>query len=142
LEVPQMRASCLFAGLVLFVSAAAAQSTGSQSPFDECGTITNGGGCILLEGGGGSYVLTGGGGFNFGDEVRVVGTLDTNCNVICGEADGCIRGAEYYDPAVFPCGTDLPNFPGDIITNACSAATLTLLAVAGAGLWFTRKGPR
>jgi hypothetical protein len=108
-------------------------------PFDACGIIEQGNGCILFEGGGGVYVLPDAPGFNFGDTVRVVGTLDPECTTICDDTDGCIRGAAVYDPTVFPCGTDLPNFPEDIITNTCSSIGAGLPALALIGLWFTRR---
>jgi hypothetical protein len=107
--------------------------------FDACGLLKEGNGCILFEGGGGTYVLPDAGGFDFGDVVRVVGTLDPECVTICTDADGCIRGAAVYDPTVFPCGTDLPNFPDDIFTNACSSLGTALPAAALVGLWLTRR---
>jgi len=107
--------------------------------FDACGVLAVGNGCILFEGGGGTYVLPDAGGFDFGDAVRVVGTLDPECITICDEADGCIRGAAVYDPAFYPCGSSLPNFPGDIITNTCSSVGAALPAAALAGLWLTRR---
>ena len=108
-------------------------------PFDACGTLTQGNGCILFEGGGGTFVLPDAGGFEFGDLVRVVGTRDPECVTICPESDGCIRGAAVYDPTVYPCGTTLPNFPDDIITNACSSLGTALPAAALVGLWFTSR---
>ena len=122
------------------VSGAAAQV--EEDTFDACGTLAQRGGCILFEGGGGTWVITDAGGFSAGDFVRVVGTADENCITICGDVDGCIRGATVYDPAVFPCGTPLPNFPGDIIGNVCSALGPSLIGLAAAGLWLTRPRGR
>lgn len=114
-------------------------NAGALTPFDACGVLAQGYGCVLFEGGGGSYVLAEAGGFRFGDEVRVVGTLDPACITICEDADGCIRGAAIYDPAVYPCGSDLPDFPGDIISNVCAEVGATLVATALAGAWCTRR---
>jgi hypothetical protein len=128
-------------GLVLAsVAATLAQTevTGPQ-PIDECGTLTEGAGCILFEGAGGKYVVTGAGNFHVGDAVRVVGTADPQCVTICSDADGCIRGAELYDPAVFPCGTALPNFPADIITGVCSTLSTSLLMLLLVGLVVARR---
>lgn len=136
-----MRRLGLLAALVCLTSATWAQGTDdTPQEIDECGVLVAGAGCVLFEGGGGQYVLADAGNFEFGDAVRVVGTLDTNCTTICGDADGCIRGAVLYDPAVLPCGTDLPNFPGDLISGLCAAASSVLLALTLAGLWSTRHG--
>jgi hypothetical protein len=108
-------------------------------PFDACGVLKQGGGCILFEGGGGTFVLPDAGGFEFGDLVRVVGTRDPECVTICHDADGCIRGAAVYDPTVYPCGSTLPNFPDDIVTDACSSLGTALPAAALVGLWFTSR---
>ncbi len=110
------------------------------SLIDECGTLVQGNGCVLFEGAGGKYVVPDAGRFDFGDSVRIVGTLDPSCITICKDSDGCIRGAELYDPATFPCGVSLPNFPEDIVTNACASASTGLLTIALAGIWYTRRG--
>ncbi len=118
-------------GLLLPLTAPA---PAQMSDFDECGVLVSGPNCVLFEGGGGRYVLSEYEGYAIGDEVRVVGSLDEACITICNEADGCIRGATLYDPAVFPCGTELPNFPGDIVDSACTAASAALVGLAALGL--------
>ncbi len=109
----------------------------TSTDFDECGTLVQGAECVLFEGGGGRYFLSDYGRYRAGDAVRVVGGLDTNCTTICTEADGCIRGATVYDPAVYPCGTALPNFPADIISGVCDSVGAGLLGATALGLWFT-----
>jgi hypothetical protein len=106
-------------------------------PFDECGVLMQVGNCVLFAGAGGNYYLPDAGDYRVGDAVRVVGTLYPNCSTICTEADGCISGAAVYDPAVFPCGTDLPNFPGDLLAGLCTAVGTGLLACSAIGT-FTR----
>lgn len=97
----------------------------SSAEFDACGTlIRSEAGCTLFSGGGGQYVLPDYGGFRVGDAVRVVGTLDEACVTICPDADGCIRGAVVYDPAVLPCGT-----PIDVAFDPCSGLSTGLLAL-------------
>jgi hypothetical protein len=121
--------------VAVLASAAYAQTEdGGPSAFDACGILVRGTDCVLFDGGGGKYVVSDAGRFRIGDAVRVVGTLDPNCQTICAGSDGCIRGAELYDPAVYPCGQPLPNFPTDIVTNVCSAASLGLLILTLAGL--------
>jgi hypothetical protein len=127
------------------VAAAQSDPNAPQSQaIDECGTLVEGNGCVLFEGAGGRYVVVANSGdFQFGDAVRVVGTIDPECVTICPEADGCIRGAVLYDPARLPCGTPLPNFPADIVTGVCSSLSAALLAFTVVGLWATRRrGPR
>lgn len=114
-----------------------ANADGMQA-IDACGVLVQGAGCVLFEGGGGTYVVVNVDDFQFGDAVRVVGTVDPECVTICPEADGCIRGAAVYDPAVFPCGTDLPNLPADIVTDACTMASGVLVAGTVAGLMLAR----
>jgi len=138
-----MRRFGLIAALLCLAHAAGAQTiaddpNSTMQEIDECGVLVAGMGCVLFEGAGGQYVIADAGDFNFGDAVRVVGMLDTNCMTICGDADGCIRGAVLYDPAVLPCGTDLPNFPGDLISGLCTAASSVLLALTLVGLWSAR----
>lgn len=114
--------------ITLIAGGAGAQTTQpGTTEIDACGVLVQSSRCVLFEGGGGNYVLSDYGGFKAGDAVRVVGTVDTNCITICPEADGCIRGAVVYDPARLPCGTDLPSFPGDLVTSACTAASAALL---------------
>ncbi len=120
----------------------AQQSSDGTTPIDACGTLIEGDGCVLFSGGGGNYVLADYGRFHVGDAVRVVGTVDPNCSTICSGSDGCILGAVVYDPAVFPCGTKLPNAPADIITNVCSAIGSAAPALALAGMWLTRPRRR
>lgn len=108
----------------------------TETEIDACGTLVRGVTCVMFETGGKQYYLADYGGFDIGDEVRVVGTVDPACITICLQGDGCIRGATVYDPRVFPCGTDLPDFPADICSAAASAA---LSGLAAAGLWFARR---
>ena len=110
----------------------------STSEIDACGTLVQGTHCVLFEGGGGKYYIPDYGRYRVGDAVRVVGTVDTNCITICSDADGCIRGAALYDPAIYPCGTAIPNFPGDIVTNACTTVSGGLGSLAVVGMWLTR----
>lgn len=119
-----------------------ASSSPAVTAFDACGTLIQASHCVLFEGGGGQYVLSDYGGFHVGDSVRVVGELDTNCATICGQSDGCIRGAVLYDPAVLPCGTHIPSLPGDLITSGCTAASAAIAGGLGAGFWFTRRRRR
>lgn len=139
-----LRFPLVFAAVTLAVSPAApAQDPNSSdgadaaaTEIDACGTLVRGVTCVMFETGGKQYYLADYGGFDIGDEVRVVGTLDPSCITICLQGDGCIRGATVYDPRVFPCGTDLPNFPADICSEAASAA---LSGLAAAGLWLARR---
>ncbi len=128
---------------ILALASAAAAQTDPNAPqlIDECGTLVEGNGCVLFEGAGGRFVVVGSGSsrFQFGDAVRVVGTVDPKCVTICPDADGCIRGAELYDPAVLPCGTALPNFPADIVTGVCSSLSAALLTLTVVGLRATRR---
>lgn len=140
----QLRAPNLARPLLVLVAlalpaAALAQSTTSNE-IDACGILVHSGGCVIFEGGGGRLVIApqAAEGFAFGDAVRAVGTVDPNCVAICDDIDGCIRGAVLYDPAVFPCGARLPNFPGDIVTNACTAATAALFTLTVVGLTAAR----
>ena len=120
----------------LLVAAARGQTTQpSSQAIDECGVLLEGAGCVLFQGAGGKYVVVSGGDFKFGDAVRVVGTVDTGCITICKDADGCIRGATLYDPAIFPCGTSLPNFPADLVSGLCSTVSASLLTLTVVGLW-------
>jgi len=125
-------------GVLLLTVVALAQDNGGMQPIDACGMLVQGHGCVLFQGGGGSYVVPDAGDFKFGDLVRVVGTVDPNCITICPDADGCIRGAVLYDPLVFPCGTRLPSFPGDLLTGLCETAGGVLIGLPLAGLWYTR----
>lgn len=105
---------------------ARAQST--DQTIDECGVLVRVGSCVLFEGAGGRFVLADYGDYREGDLVRVVGTVDENCITICSEADGCVRGAEVFDPLVFPCGEPLPDFPGDVCTGVAGGLTLAGLS--------------
>lgn len=107
--------------------------------FDGCGVLVSGSGCVLLDTGGSLYVVTNTGRFQFGEEVRVTGTLTENCTVICAEADGCIQGATVYDLDVYPCGTPLPSFPEDIVTDACAAASGSLIGLSTLGALLVRR---
>jgi hypothetical protein len=128
----------LLAGVAvsLITLSAHAQSAG-MTPFDECGVLSNTSGCIVVETGSGSYIVTDPGRFDFGDPVRVVGTLDPACTSICPETDGCIRGAELYDPEVYPCGQPIPSFPGDLVSSACITASTSILLLIVLGWFFT-----
>ncbi len=110
--------------------------TGPQ-PFDQCGVLVNGNGCVLLDG---EYLLTNAGGYPFGATVRVVGTLDPHCINICGDISGCISGAEIYDPTVFPCGTALPNLQTDIVSGVCSGVAGGLVLGSCVGLGWSLLG--
>lgn len=127
----------------MLMAAQAAPAALAQE-IDACGVLMQGtGGCTVFQGGEGAYVLADvPGGFAFGDAVRVVGTIDTNCNSICTEVDGCIRGAEVYDPLVYPCGQAIPSFPADIISGACTGLSGALAGGAVLGLWLTRRRMR
>lgn len=121
------------------VPRATSQTTDSgPREIDTCGVLVRGAGCAIFEGGGGRFVITDTGRFTFGDAVRVVGTVDPLCITICGDVDGCVRGAILYDPAIYPCGTRLPDFPGDIVTGVCSQVGTGLVFATLAGLWLTR----
>ncbi len=118
----------------------AAQTTQpAQTAIDACGVLVRGSKCVLFEGAGGKYYIPDTGRFQVGDAVRVVGTLDRNCVTICQEGDGCIRGAVLYDPNVLPCGTALPNFPGDLISGLCTTAAGALTTFTVIGLYLTRR---
>lgn len=117
-----------------FVAAPASAQDGDGGPreIDACGVLVQAGNCVLFDGAGGRWFLSDYGGFRAGDLVRVVGTADPTCITICAEADGCVRGAVVYNPAVLPCGTPLPSFPGDICAGV--AAGLGGLALLGLSL--------
>jgi hypothetical protein len=100
--------------------------------IDECGTLVQGSKCVLFEGGGGRYLLSDYGRFRVGDEVRVVGYVQANCENICGEdADGCVSAAEVYDPVTFPCGEEIPSIEEDLVLSLCDTANGVLV---GSGL--------
>jgi hypothetical protein len=126
--------------LAAFCPLAAAQDGNGVTPgeIDACGLLVSKGGCVLFEGGGGSLFLSDYGDFRAGDVVRVIGTVNPNCTTICEEADGCIADAQVYNPLVFPCGTDIPSFPGDIIGDLCTSLSGALTATMLIGLWFAR----
>lgn len=135
-----MRRTDLAVVLTALVVGLVAPPAGAQSSitdFDECGVLVQGVECVLFEGGGGRYVLSDYGNFRAGDAVRVVGGLDTNCITICGEGEGCVRGAVVYDPVQLPCGTPIPSFPGDVISNVCTSLSGSLLGGAVMGIWLT-----
>lgn len=132
------------AAAVLLIAGLSASVCGQEQQdgprtIDECGVLVRGTECVLFEGAGGRYVLPSAGNFRVGDAVRVVGTVDPTCITICMEGDGCIRGAVLYDPAVLPCGTKIPDFPGDLISGVCSSVSAALLTITVAGLWYTRR---
>lgn len=110
-------------------------SVGPAEQIDACGILVRVGNCVLFEGAGGRWFVPDTGRFDAGEAVRVVGLADPACVTICAAADGCVRGAVVLDPVSLPCGTPLPDFPGDICTGV--AAGLSGLAVAG--LWYTRR---
>ncbi|TWT45202.1 hypothetical protein RAS1_16240 [Phycisphaerae bacterium RAS1] len=107
---------------VAFARAQATQPAGPE-PIDACGVLVQGRECVLFEGGGGSYYLSNYGRFRAGDAVRVVGTVDPDCSAICSDADGCISGAEVYDPVSFPCGQ-----PIRVPFDPCSGVMIPALA--------------
>ncbi len=119
-----------------------AQDTRAEpQPFDACGVLIAGAGCTLIEAAGGRYVVPDAGDFAFGEAVRVVGTLDPECLTIC-EADGCIRGAVVYDPALLPCGTAIPDLPADLVSGLCTAASGAIAGLAAGGVWLGRRRGR
>lgn len=115
--------------IAAFAAAPASAQLSDEPDFDACGVLVQGAGCVLFAGGGGSYVLSDYANFKIGDLVRVIGTLDENCITICQEGDGCIRGAEVFDPAVFPCGT-----PVRVEFDPCSGLSAALVPLLGGGL--------
>ena len=123
---------------VLIIAAATAAPASAQlsdePDFDACGVLVQGAECVLFTGGGGSYVLSDYANFKIGDLVRVIGTLDEACITICQEGDGCIRGAEVFDPAVFPCGT-----PVRVEFDPCGGLSTALLPLGLMGMWFGRR---
>ena len=136
------RGVCLVALLAVGSIARAQEDNGVQE-FDGCGVLAPGPGCVLFESDAGVFVLPEvQGDFDFGDEVRAVGTLNPDCVTICPEADGCLSGVETLDPRVFPCGTPLPSFPEDVITGVCASLSLGLFASTAAGLAATRRKRR
>jgi len=100
--------------------------------------IVRGDTCFLLEVAGGRFYVADYGGYAEGETVHVTGTVDRSCITICGDADGCIRGAVLYDPAVFPCGEPIPDPQLDICGSAASAVAGSL----GLALWFSSRGIR
>lgn len=102
--------------------------------IDACGTLVRSGNCFLVEVAGGRFLVTETGRFGAGDEVRVIGTLDESCITICADADGCIRGAELFDPEILPCGT-----PIGVPFDPCAGLSAALLAAPLVGLWFSRR---
>lgn len=120
----------LFACPVPHAHAQTTQPSDGMSEFDACGVLVRDGNCVLFDGGGGRFALSNYGGYREGDQVRVVGTLDTNCITICAEADGCIRGAVVYNPDVFPCGT-----PIEVPFDPCAGLSTALVPTALLGLW-------
>ncbi len=137
-----MRCVVLLLVSALVGSAVGQITSGEEEAFDQCGVLVSGSGCVLLDTGGARYVVVNVGDFQFGDEVRVVGTLDPNCITICDEAEGCIRGAEVYNPAIYPCGSAIPSFPEDLLSGACLASSIGLFVLTIGGLWLTRRGRR
>lgn len=129
----------LIGPLALAQSEGQATDTGS-SDFDACGTLVRTQDCVLFDGGGGRYALSNYGRFQVGDAVRVVGTLDPSCVTICGQADGCIRGALLYDPVQYPCGTNIPSLSEDLLPSLCATASGALGSIATGGLWLARRG--
>ena len=75
--------------IVLCVSGAAAQEPNN---FDQCGELTQGAECVLLQADDESlWVLDDRGNFEIGDRVQVIGAADENCASICQQGNGCIR---------------------------------------------------
>ncbi len=105
--------------------------------IDACGTLVRSGNCFLVEVAGGRFLVTETGRFRAGDEVRVIGTLDESCITICADADGCIRGAELFDPEVLPCGT-----PIGVPFDPCAGLSAALTMFSVVGLYLSRQpGP-
>lgn len=128
-----------------FAVIASAQTTDDTTPraIDDCGVLVRGTDCVLFEGGGGSWYIADYGNFRVGDVVRVVGTADPTCITICRDADGCVRGAVLYDPAVYPCGTPIPSLDdlgGAVVDSICTAASGALATTALVGMFVTRSG--
>lgn len=129
--------------LFTFLSAAIAPAQNDGEPpvteeIDECGVIVRGQSCFLLEVAGGRFYVADYGGYQEGDTVHVTGTVDRSCITICGDADGCIRGAVLYNPTVFPCGEPIPDPQIDI----CGSAASGLAGALGLALWFSRPAHR
>ena len=125
---PTILSSVLILAVISTTAPALAQLS-DEPDFDACGTLVRGVECVLFEGGGGRYVLSDYAGFKVGDAVRVIGTLDEACITICQEGDGCIRGAEVFSPAVFPCGT-----PVSVEFDPCGGLSSALVPLLGGGL--------
>jgi hypothetical protein len=137
-----INACFLWATIALGVACARGQSDGAAGPIDECGQLVQGATCVLVEVSGGRYALTEFYGFRVGDPVRVVGEIDPECQTICADADGCIRGAVLYDPAELPCGTPLPNLAADFCTGVSSsifAGLAATLFICGPGGLLSRR---
>ena len=115
--------------IIIAASAPASAQLSDEPDFDACGVLVQGAECVLFTGGGGSYALSDYANFKIGDLVRVIGTLDENCITICQEGDGCIRGAEVFDPTVFPCGT-----PVRVEFDPCGGLSAALVPLLGGGL--------
>lgn len=130
---------CFFVVLCAMCFPAFAQSGDDLSPqaIDACGVLVRGADCVLFEGSGGRFYIADYGNFRVGDAVRVVGTADPTCITICRDADGCIRGATLYNPAVYPCGTAIPSI-GDLdnalVDSVCTAASGALGSLALLGM--------
>ncbi len=137
-----VRTAVILAALAGRLAVAQSDGTTTQpgsSDFDACGTLVRTQDCVLFDGGGGLYYLSDYGRFQVGDAVRVVGSLDDSCVTICGEAQGCVRGARLYDPAQFPCGTDIPSLSEDLLPSLCATASGALGSLATSGLWLARR---
>lgn len=135
----------MFANLAA-ISAYAQTTQPSTSEFDACGTLVVSGGCLVFRGGGGDYLLGDYGRYAAGDAVRVIGTLNPDCVTICSGLDGCIQGAITYDPAVYPCGSDIPSLADDLIPAltdaACTAASGVLGGAGLVGMFLARPRRR
>jgi hypothetical protein len=127
--------------LGLTACAAMAQTTPDGEiplgPLDTCGTLVQTGDCVLFEGGGGSFYIADYGDFRVGDTVHVVGTI-TECTNICSQADGCISGAQLFDPVLEPCGAPVTSFEAEL----CTAASASLVGALGAGFFVARPRHR
>ncbi len=139
-RAPRLVTHTTFALLATILAGAAALAQTTQPAsveIDACGILVRDGGCVLFQGAGGAFVVPDAGGFQVGDAVRAVGTADRSCITICPSADGCLRGAVLYDPALLPCGT-----PVDVPFDPCSGLSGLLTAVAATGFWLTRARRR
>lgn len=138
---------CLLTVLCALCPAGFGQTGDDLAPhaIDACGVLVRGTDCVLFEGAGGRFYLADYGNYRVGDAVRVIGTADPTCITICRDADGCIRGATLYNPAVYPCGTAIPSISdldNALVDSVCTAASGALGTLALAGMFLSRPRGR